>query len=447
MAPPEHNVTRARSMLISFGGENIRSFRDPFELSMLATRLSEKGVPRELEWRRDGRPISLLPAIGVFGANASGKSNLLWAMAEMRGLVLNSFRRGSPGGRLPTIPFALGEDEASLPSRFEIDLVLDGVRHEYGFVLDGERVHAEWARSYPRGRATILVEREGENLHLGGRLRAEGRATERILRPNALFLSTAAAAEHPLFMGLFEWFQRNLIAADVQTRAGRQALTTKLLEDEAMKGRILELLREADLGITGVQRRELDPDLREKLARVIDIFRGEDPDEDLEAFELDEFEVRLKHRGAREVELPLGQESYGTLVWFGLIGPVIEALQHGTVLLADEIEASLHPSLVAILVDLFQSQRSNPKGAQLIFNTHQVTLMGDSGVRPLGRDQIWFTERDDDGASRLVPLADQAPRRDEALARRYLSGRYGGMPILSRSRLEQIAEPVGPPED
>jgi uncharacterized protein len=432
------------AMLIAFRARNVRSFREPIELSLLSTRLSEKGIPREVPWREGGRPISVLPAVGIFGANASGKSNLLQAMEDMRGFVLHSFRQGKPGARLPTRPFLLGEDGGSAPSTYEIELVLDGVRHEYGFRIDAERVQEEWARSYPHGRAVLLLQRDGNEVQLGAHERAKGRATEEILRPNALFLSTAAATNHPVFLPLYEWFQRNLLYADVRTRGARMALTAKLLEQDDRRQQMLSLLREADLGVTDVSRRELDPEVKEKLEKVIDILHGENPDEDLEGLELNEFEVRLKHRaGGREVDLSFDQESWGTVIWFGMIGLIVDALREGSVLLADELEASLHPALVNVLVDLFQSPQSNPRRAQLIFNSHEVTLMGDSADRPLGRDQIWFTEKDQDGSTRLYPLVDLAPRREEAIARRYLAGRYGGTPILSRRRLERIAEPVG----
>jgi predicted ATPase len=435
------------SMLISYAAKNVRSFRDRFELSLLATRLSEEGVPREIPWREGGRPISVLPAAGIFGANASGKSNLLMGMAEMRNFVLTSFRQGSPGGRLMTAPFLLGDGEESAPSTYEVELVLQGVRYKYGFSLSSERVLEEWARSYPRGRAVLLLQRDGDEIQLGSQLRARGRATEEILRPNALFLSTAAATNHPLFLPLYEWFQRNLLYADVRTRHARQGITAKMLEEEDRREQVLALLREADLGVTDVSRREFEPEVKETLEKMLDVIRGEDAEEELPDFELDEFEVTMKHRAAdREVELAFGQESWGTLIWFGMIGLVVEALRQGSVLLADELEASLHPALVDVLVDLFQSRQSNPRGAQLIFNSHEVTLMGDSAERPLGRDQIWFTEKDDDGATRLYSLVEYAPRRQEAVARRYLAGRYGGMPILSRRRLERIAEPVGDAE-
>jgi uncharacterized protein len=440
----DRRVDHKGSMLLTFRGQNARSFRDPFELSLLSTRLSEPRVVRNIEWREDGRPVGVLPCAGIFGANASGKSNLLRAMSDMRRLVLTSFRGNTPDGAIETHPFLLGEDEGKAPTSFEVELVLDGIRHDYGFVADLEGVREEWARAYPRGRAVTLLQRSGDRIHIGSEQRGKGRAALEILRPNALFLSTAAAINHPLFLPIFQWFRRNLSFADVVSRTNRQVITAEMLEGER-RAQVLALLREADLGISDVSRRPLDPEYQEKMRKAIDIFREEAEPVDLEDLGIRDFEVGLRHRAAHPggVELPEEDESRGTLVWFGLVGLVSEALRVGSVLLADEIEASLHPALVDVLVDLFQSPQSNPYRAQLIFNSHEVRLMGDSAERPLGRDQVWFTEKNDEGATFLHSLADLAPRREEAIARRYLAGRYGGTPIFSPHRLRETAEPVG----
>jgi uncharacterized protein len=436
-------------MLLAFRGYNARSFRDPFELSLHATRLSEPGVPRMVEWREGGHPIGVLPCAGIFGGNASGKSNLLRAMSDMRRLALSSFQGNTPDGPVETYPFLLGEDEGRAESSYEVELILDNVQYSYGFVVEAGGVREEWARSYPRGRAVNLLQRDGDKVHLGSDLRAKGRAAEEILRPNALFLSTAAAINHPLFLPIYQWFRRNLTFADVESRTVRQAITAEMLEGE-WRSQVLALLREADLGISDVSQRAVDPEYKEKLRKVIDIFWDEAMPLDVDEIEFKDFEIGLKHRSARakDVELPEEDESRGTLVWFGLVGLVSKALREGSVLLADELEASLHPALVDVLVDLFQSQKSNPNRAQLIFNSHEARLMGDSSERRLGRDQVWFTEKDDEGATYLHSLADVAPRREEAIARRYLAGRYGGTPIFSPRRLKETAEPisVGPGE-
>lgn len=439
-AEPAHKA----SVLLAFRAQNVRSFRDEFEFSLLATRLADEDVVRQVTWREGGRPIGVLPAAGMFGANGSGKSNVLKAMDDMRGHVLHSFRAGSPTGGISRRPYLLDRSGRREPSRFEIDLVLDGIRYEYGFALDDERILEESAHHYPHGKAVRLFTRSGDDVELGSAERVKGRAVMELLRPNALFLSTAASANHPVLLPLYAWFARNLRLAEAGSREFRQALTTQLLDDDARREQVLALLRAADLGITGAKKRDLDPVMRERLQRAVRIIAGQEgePDSTDEGPAFEQLGIRLIHRGAGgEVELEARDESLGTLVWFGLVGPVIEALADGAVLLADELDAGLHPALVAELIRLFQDPKSNPRRAQLVFNSHDATILGDSiSTRLLRRDQVWFTDKRADGSSRLYPLSDLDPRKEEAIGRRYLAGRYGAIPILSRQEFDASAE-------
>jgi hypothetical protein len=438
------SAARDASVLLAFRAENVRSFRDEFELSLLSTRLAEEDAVRLVTWREGGRPIGVLPVAGVFGANASGKSNVLKAMDDMRGHVLHSFRAGSPTGGIPRRPFLLDRAARQAPSRFEVDLVLEGVRYEYGFTLDDDRVLDEWAYRYPHGKAVRLFHRQGSHVELGSTERIKGRAVRELLRPNALFLSTAASANHPVLLPIYAWFTRNLRLAEAGSREFRQALTTQLLDDEARREQVLALLRAADFGITGAKKYELDPVMKERLQRAVRILSGQEgePDGLDEGPTFDQLGVRLIHDGkGGEVELDAQDESLGTLVWFGLVGPVVEALADGAVLLADELDASLHPALVAELIRLFQDPKANPRRAQLVFNSHDATILGDSTTaRLVGRDQIWFTEKRADGSTWLYPLSDLDPRKEEAIGRRYLAGRYGATPILSRQEFDASAE-------
>ena len=445
------NIVSEASVLLGFRAENVRSFRDEMYLSLVATAVADPGATWQVTWRAGGQPIGVLPVAGAFGANASGKTNLLRAMDDMRGHVLHSFRSGSPVGGVPRRPFALDPSSVKRPSRFEVDIVLDGIRHQYGFTFDDEKFIEEWAYKYPHGRAAMIFHRRDLSVELGSTDRAKGKAVSELLRPNALFLSTSASANHPALVPLYGWFSRNLLLAEAKTRPFRQAFTTQMLEDKKQGELVLSLLRAADLGVSGAKKFEPDPVMKERLQRAVRILTGQEgePDSGEEGPAFADFGVRLTHDGAdMNVDLDTDDESLGTLVWFGLIGPVIDALAKGSVFLADELDSSLHPALVRQLVLLFQNPETNPRRAQLIFNSHDATLLGDFGTRQLGRDQIWFTEKRRDGSTRLYPLIDLEPRKEEAVGRRYMAGRYGATPILSDYEFMAAAELIaaGDPE-
>jgi AAA15 family ATPase/GTPase len=436
----------ALSMLLKFRACNVRSFRDPLELSLHATTMAEPGVPRDVPWREATRhPLRVLPVAAVFGANASGKTNLLRVMDDMREIVLTSFKTTSRSRRIPRHPFKLDPDAENAPSEFSVDLILDGIRHEYGFRVDDTRVIDEWALRYTHGKASTLFRREGNDVELVGELdRAKGRAVREILRPNSLFLSAAAAADHPDFLPLYEWFDSNFTLCEASTRPSRWFYTAKLLTDGDNRTRVLDMLHAADLGITDARTRKLDPEIMERIQRAFEVLSQEDESARFQIAEESLESLTLSHRGSRgSVDFDVADESLGTLVWLGLIGPVLDALHRGTVILADEIESSLHPALVVQLVRTFQDKSSNPNGAQLIFNSHEAGLLGDStGERVLGRDQVWFTEKLYDGRTRLYPLTDLNPRKDEAISSRYLAGRYGATPILSDAEFAALAAAV-----
>ncbi|MEV0619448.1 ATP-binding protein [Nonomuraea sp. NPDC050404] len=432
------------SMLLAFRAENIYSFYDELDFSMEATAQAEEGVPRDVHWhQKGGRPLRVLPAAGVFGANASGKTNLLKALYGLREHVLFSFRSGDPSGGIHRHSFRLDPGAGEKPTRYEIDLVLNGVRHEYGVVMNDQHVLHEWAYRYPNGRAALIFERTcGKQVDIPAGKRTIGRAIERIARPNALFLSAAAAGKHPDLLPLYDWFGQNLKFAEASSRQARWAFTAQLLREDASREQVLALLRAADLGISDVRIRPPDPKVLERVRRAILILTGhEDDAEGFPDIDLTELGLVLSHRGAEEdVDFNVSEESLGTLVWLGIVGPVFDALEAGSVLLADELESSLHPTLAERIIGLFQDPEANPNGAQLIFSSHAPTLLGNATQsRPLGRDQVWFTEKLVNGRSRLYPLSDLSPRQEEAIGKRYLSGRYGATPIVSHEEFVEVA--------
>jgi uncharacterized protein len=135
--------------------------------------------------------------------------------------------------------------------------------------------------------------------------------------------------------------------------------------------------------------------------------------------------------------LPLASESKGTQTMFRLALPIVSLMRRGGVLVVDELEASLHPMLAAKIVEQFNDPKTNPKNAQLIFTTHDTNLLGNLLGEPLRRDQVWFTEKDKEGATRLYPLTDYKPRKPENLERGYLQGRYDAVPSLGKLRFNE----------
>ncbi|MFF8993070.1 ATP/GTP-binding protein [Streptomyces sp. NPDC014983] len=402
-------------MLLRFRVANVRSLREEQELSFVAPEGEpggERGAAREVELA-GGKSVAVFPLAGIFGANASGKSNVLAALVDMRGAVLNSYARWAAYDGTRRHVFALDPAADAEPSFFEIDFVLDGVRWTYGFELGRTRVEAEWLHSYPRGHRQVWLDRDASRPEVyewpGNRVKDRAQLARRT-RPNALLLSTAGTDNHSQLSPLFHWFRRNLWLINPEDeRAQREAFTRQELSGSRAR-RIEELLRVADLGITGTD--------------VVEDGKGRAT-------------VKLVHRSATgEVAFDWQTESLGTRSWFALLGPLLLALDEGAVLLVDELDASLHPRFAAEVVRLFHDPLANPHGAQLLFTSHDPSVLTTpSGGRLLDPDQVWLTEKDKDGATELYPLTAASPGEDEDLMRSYLAGAFGAVPSLLEGQI------------
>jgi uncharacterized protein len=417
-------------VLVRFRVENFRSIKNEQEFSLVASALSEHA---ETLVRADAYDLDLLRSAAVYGANASGKSTLFDALAFMQSAVTDSQPVWKPDGGIPRTPFAFDPPLATAPSLFAVDLLLNGIRYEYGFVADSERVREEWLYAYPRGRRQEWFSRDvsrGGEFVFSRLLTGENRTISSLTRPNSLFLSAAAQNNHEMLSPVYTWFSQQLLVSESRVRVALAVRVSERCRDADYRAKVYSLLKAADLGITGLEMVEEDP-AGSTFSRVAG-----------KIFALvstgDAIDVRLLHRagGGADVALPFSEESAGTRTLFTLAGAVVEMLSVGGTLVIDELDRSLHPHLAMNIVRMFNNPLTNASNAQLVFNTHDTNLLDTDVLR---RDQIWFTEKGDDGATRLFPLTDFRARKYENLERGYLQGRYGAVPSVSMPDLRRVA--------
>jgi hypothetical protein len=409
-------------MLLRFRFSNYRSFRDEADLSLVASSLNDSP---ESTFSVAGLKERVLPVAAIYGANASGKTNVIRAFQFMCEAVKESHRSWAPDGSIPSNVF-VSRAAAGAASSFEVDFLVDGIRHRYGFNLDAKIIVEEWLRVRPNGKwQTWFKRRSGEPISFGSKLSGENRTIEALTRQNSLFLSAAAQNNHPTLSPIYSWFSNSV--RFVLDRTLLLQATTVLCGDDHSRKSIAEFVAGADLGIAGVnvEQRQV-PDLAK---RLIEFMRTEGGAKELPAPppDLSFPEAHMMHRISGDVfSFDQGSESNGTLAYFALLGPVVAALRDGGAICVDELDASLHPLLSTRIIELFNDTSRNPHGAQLIFNTHDTNLLHN-----LRRDEIWFTEKDREGNSTLYPLTDFKPRRHENLENGYLQGRYGAIPFIN----------------
>ena len=448
-------------MLIELRIENYRSIRDEQALTFEAGRVSAPGDvrPRTVQ----GHTHPLLPVAALYGANASGKSNVLSGLGFMRDAVIDSHTSWPPQGGVPREAFAWN-GRTGMPSMFEVTFLVNGVRHQYGFLVDQSRILEEWLFAWPKGRRQSWFEREADRFSFGEHLSGENRVVEQITRPNALFLSTAAQHQHEQLLPIHGWFRQlrtvrvegykeryadampAAVAAAVFAAAAAAAAASASSSESMVRVYDIIPAPSDQIGASSaaVALNDADAARLRRLMKAADTgisdFRIEKVRNPQGASKNNLRRISMRHEvGEGDAWLPLEQESAGTKALFRLGPSVIEALTHGSLIVIDELEASLHPLIAAQIVSQFNDPTTNPRNAQLLFTTHDTSLLGTTRGEPLlRRDQIWLTEKDTGGATTLYPLTDYKPRKAENLERGYLQGRYGAIPFLGE--LSRVAE-------
>ncbi len=413
-------------MLIDFEVGNYLSFKDPVRLSMLAAPPYKEHLEAntiETGGRR------LLKSAAIYGANASGKSNLIAAMGLMRRFVLTSSKDTQVKDEIPVKPFLLDTATENAPSRFEINFIQNGIRYRYGFEADNKAIRREWLLRAGKTKETILFLREDDGIDVRKGFE-EGSGLETKTRDNALFLSVVAQFNGEIAGRILKWF------ADFQVIHGLrdsklEHYTIQCLQDTNKRTQLIRLIQGADVGIMDLVVEEMPPDtdVGKEFKSFLAILKKELQNQILA--------VHQKYRDGKTDGLVLfdfnKMESEGTKKFLRMAAPLLDCLDNGYVVAIDELDAKLHPLLTKAIVNLFNSAERNPKGAQLIFATHDTMLLEKGKLR---RDQIWFTEKDRFAATTLYSLAEfKLPdgakvRNDADIAANYIRGRYGAIPYL-----------------
>lgn len=413
-------------MLVEFSVSNFKSIREQQTLRLTPVK-AYKEHPDNL-FSTGGQPSELLRTVAIYGANAAGKTSLLDAMNFMEQFILNNSKMNE-GEETDTIPFKLDNTSYLEPSTFEVVFIDKGARYQYGFAVNQKAVLNEWLYVTPKNSVQTWIERDGEDkeqwiVHRNLAKKADREAWKRRTRNNSLLLSVAVQDNSETLKPVFNWLRNKIVFLS----EGYIGYTANKIQDSELKKKVLCYLTNADLSIIDldVEEKKLDLDDLKKFEQE----NGSIPDRLRVAFEkgnLSKFKVNLTHVKDQRAPLNLTEESEGTQKLFGWAFPIIDILENGRIVYIDELNNSLHPFIVKMIIGLFNNPETNPNNAQLIFTTHDISVLKNDIFR---RDQVWFVEKDSELATQLYPLSDFCPRFNESLAKGYLEGKYGAVPFI-----------------
>lgn len=431
-------------MLIEFSVGNFRSFQKRVTLSMVASNIRSRD--RDLDEHNVfaiGDKVRLLKTAAIYGANASGKSNLVRALRFMRRFVLNSSKDAQAQDRIRVEPFKLSTKTENAPSSFEIVFLLGGTRYRYGFEADSKTIKSEWLFYVPSTKEAKLFTRDKSDFSVASGFK-EGSDLPEKTRSNALFLSVVAQFNGAISQRILEWFEKLQVMSGLEDSAYRD-FTIDEYENNILTEQITSFVRRMDVGIDAISIEKQNLLTMGFRPEIFDsLFTPEGKEQALKTL-TDLRAVKTLHKkfgkdqiqvGAEQFDLD-ANESEGTQKIFALSGPLLDALKTGNVLVIDELDARLHPLITLEVIRLFNSEKTNPNNGQLIFTTHDTLLLNNKNFR---RDQIWFAEKDRYGATDLYSLVEIKVRNDASFEKDYISGKYGAIPFIGSLKLPMSEE-------
>ncbi|HEY8157154.1 MAG TPA: ATP-binding protein [Methylobacter sp.] len=423
-------------MLIRFGCSNYKSIFDYQELIFTASTLkdSQSDLIKDI-----GIPELILPSIALYGANASGKTNMIEALQFFVRFIRSSYREAAPNGISRPV-FKLNSAAKKQASEFDVDFILGNKHYHYGYKINDEIVLEEWLFSYAyenRKSRTVLFHRsieEATEYKFSKYLKGENRVIAKLTRPNSLYLSTAAQNNHDLLSEVYKYFRLNILFRFDQLLDS--LLIARHLKEYGTVTQVGHFLKNLGAGIETIELKVKkcegdDLVVREKTQDFIkNILRdvlGDNAKDFIVSNEDDTLELIHKDQDGNFISFKLEDESLGTRAMIALLAPVFKVLNSGGIFVVDEIESSLHVLLTIQVVKLFSHKETNPKGAQLLFTTHETNILCSNILR---RDQIWFSEKNFEGETIIAPLTDYELRATDNFQKGYLEGRFGAIPFL-----------------
>lgn len=417
-------------MLIQFNFKNFKSFRDEVSLDLSATKITEH-EDHVVAIAND----RLLKVAAIYGANASGKSNIYDAFEYMSYYVENSFkfgdedenRRKNETDYIKVMPFLFDDKSSNEETTFEVFYVDNsentGKTYQYGFSIKEDEVIEEWlytkAKTARNNYKTVFYRKKGEELEMNGISKSHVENIKASLNNESLIVSLGAKLRIAKLKKVRDWFINNDIidfGDPVENFFRSRVLPKEFVNSKEVQENLVKYFVSFDEAIQDF---------------VVEEIPSEDEKDRSKHYTIDALHRKV---GSKEMaSIPLKQESGGTLKMFALYPSLKDVLDNGGTLFVDELNAKLHPLLVRNIILTFLSPEINTKNAQLIFTTHDIWQFSNELLR---RDEIWMVDKDKDGVSELYSLAEfkdedgNKVRRDEALAKKYLTGNYGAIPAL-----------------
>jgi AAA15 family ATPase/GTPase len=402
-------------MILEFSVKNFLSFKEKVTFSMIANSNKELN---DNYVEIGGNKV--LKSAAVYGANASGKSNL-FKILTLVVLMLRSSNSVDINAKLPLIPFKLDKGSVNKPSEFEIKFILDETRYVYGFIADKDKIYDEYLYYYPNGRETKIFDRTNINEY------SYTQKDEKILREietknaqNKFFLATATNWNFDKTKAAYNFLTNGIGTCNNLEILKNMAYKMYETNPDYLKDFAIDFLQKADFNIEDYQISQIDVP-GEFLTAIPEFITKTLPDKPKA------YQVLFKHKNSDNY-LSIDEESLGTQMIFAFIPFLADSLKNKKVLIIDELDKSLHPFLVQYIVEIFNDAEINKNGSQLIFNTHDTNLLD---LNILRRDQIWFTEKNSEtGESDLYSLSDFSVRKQENVEKGYMLGRYGAVPFI-----------------